>query len=150
MKLKIIFATLLIANIGIASAQTLRPLEKYINEVPVDNASRAYLSSRCSAIFMAMQIISEDQRPDLGKRYEELSQEYLVNFISASNAAIREKNPGYVPPDSQIKRAVDTVQSILKIYMSLLQESYTSTGSYFSNPVVKGDLQICQELVKAK
>lgn len=150
MKLKGIFVVLLFAMIGIASAQTLRPLSKYVDEVPMDSASAAYVNSRCSAIFMAMQIISEDQRPDLGKRYEQLSQEYLANFIAASNAAIKEKNPNYVPPQNQVKRAFGTVQDILMVYMGLLQESYASTGSYFSNLMVKDDLKICQALVKAK
>lgn len=150
MKIKCIFAVFISGYMCIASAQTLRPLSQYLNEVPVDNSSRAYVNSRCSAIFMSMQIISEDQRPDLGKRYQELSQEYLLNFIGASNATIREKNPSYVPPESQVNSAIATVQSIVKIYMNLLNDSYASTGSYFSNKTVKDDLQICQALATMK
>lgn len=150
MKLKALLVAIMIASIGIASAQTLRPLSKYIVEVPADNASTAYVMSRCAALFMAFQIISEDSHPELGKRYETASQDALINFIEGSNAAIRERNPKYVPPQNQVDQALATVSSILKMYMPLLKEGYASTGSYLVNPTVKGDLEVCQTLIKRK
>lgn len=74
----------------------------------------------------------------------------MEKFIGLSEVAIKQTNPAYVPPANQVDKANGTVQGISKIYMKLLQDSYQSTGSYLSNPMVKSDLELCGFLMKGK
>ena len=132
------------------SAESLKPLSVYITEANPDASRVSYVMARCSALYMGIQIISEKSNPELGKRYEVAGQTALYKFVETSEIANKEKNPNYTAPKDIATKAVSTVKDISKMYKPLLQDSYVSTGSYLSNPLIKGDLEVCQSLANGK
>lgn len=114
MKLKTLIAAFLICNIGIASAQTLKPLSDYVNEGKPDPARLSYVMSRCSAIFLNFATITSDSNPTLSKSYLDWSITAMEKFIGLSEVAIKQTNPAYVPPANQVDKANGTVREFQK------------------------------------
>jgi hypothetical protein len=129
-------------------AQNLKPLQTYIIESSPDAGRLSYVMARCAGLYMNMAIISEDSRPDLGKKYNEASLAASYKFIEMSELANKEKNPNYVTPKNITEKAIGRIQAISKNYMKIIEESYTTSGSYLANPVIRSDLEVCQNLVR--
>jgi hypothetical protein len=150
MKPKFVLLVTLLSVSGFASAQSLKPLSTFIADGSPDAAKVSYVMARCSALYMQFQTITEDSNPELGKKYEAAGVAALYKFVEISELANKEKNPNYIPPKDIAKKAAATVKNISSMYKPLLEQSYASTGSYLSNPLIMGDLEVCQKLVKAK
>ena len=129
-------------------AQSLKPLQTYITESSPDAGRLSYVMARCAGLYMNMAIISEDSRPDLGKKYNEASLAASYKFIEITELAKKEKNPNYVTPQNITEKAIGRIQAISKNYMKIIEESYTTSGSYLTNPIIRSDLEVCQNLVR--
>jgi hypothetical protein len=150
MKLKFLLLVTLLGVSGFVSAQSLKPLSTFIADGSPDAAKVSYVMARCSALYMNFQTITEDSNPELGKKYQAASLEALYKFVEISELANKKKNSNYIPPKDIAAKATGTVSNISKMYKPLLEQSYASTGSYLSNPLIMGDLEVCQQLVKGK
>ncbi len=148
MKRKVALLILFFWISGIACADSLMPLSTFIAEADPNAARVSYLMARCSALYMSFQILTEDTKPELGKKYEAAGQTALAIFVETSEKASKERNPNYTTPIDLAANVALTVQNLSNIYKPLMEQSYATTNSYQSNPLIKGDLEVCQILVR--
>ena len=150
MKLRFIVLIYFLGTSTLSAAQSLKPLSEYVTEGSPDAARVSYVMARCSALYMSFQIISENSNPELAKKYEAAGQASLYKFVETSEIASKEKNPSHIPPKDIATKAASTVKNISNMYKPLLEQSYAASGSYLSNPLIKGDLEVCQKVLSGK
>ena len=148
MKLKFALLIFLFWMSSIASAEPLMPLSTFIADANPNAAKVSYLMARCSALYMSFQLLTEVSYPELGKKYEAIGQTALTIFYETSERANKEKNPNYTTPTDLEENVALTIKNLSNIYKPLMEQSYANTGSYQSNPLIKGDLEVCQILVR--
>ena len=148
MKLKFAILLFLFWISGIASAEPLMPLSTFIADANPNAAKVSYLMARCSALYMSFQLLTEVSNPELGKKYEATGQTALTIFVDTSERANKENNPNYTTPIDLASNVALTMKDLSNIYKPIMEKSYATTGSYQSNPLIKGDLEVCQILVR--
>jgi hypothetical protein len=131
----ITFTLILLILMPRASASELTPLSKYIPQNDMnDSASRAYVSFRCSGIYLFIAEITRSD-PKTSEQYHSASIALFRNGVE--NLLIKGND---VTKETLLGR--DRVEQIRDIYAAKGEEHYNLTGRY-AFPLMQEDMQVC-------